>query len=208
MRFDGTADYVATDDLKIAVNAAIALERPLLVKGEPGTGKTLLVRGTALPQDPAGGYVLVFDDISQLIQAQRATAWAEVARRLAHEIKNPLTPIQLSAERLETIDRIVRRGITGGGYPGAAVVVGRRGFAVFEKGYGRLGWTASSAPVVPDESIYDLASLTKVVGTATAAMILWDEGRLDLDAPVARYLPAFSGGAKDQVTIRHLLTHT
>ena len=66
-----------------------------------GTGKALLVHGTALPQDPAGGYVLVFDDITQLIQAQRATAWAEVARRLAHEIKNPLTPIQLSAERME-----------------------------------------------------------------------------------------------------------
>jgi nitrogen fixation/metabolism regulation signal transduction histidine kinase len=65
------------------------------------TGKTLLLRGTPLPQDPAGGYVLVFDDISQLIRAQRATAWAEVARRLAHEIKNPLTPIQLSAERME-----------------------------------------------------------------------------------------------------------
>jgi nitrogen fixation/metabolism regulation signal transduction histidine kinase len=66
-----------------------------------GTGKTLLVRGTALHQDPEGGFVLVFDDITQLIQAQRATAWAEVARRLAHEIKNPLTPIQLSAERME-----------------------------------------------------------------------------------------------------------
>ena len=66
-----------------------------------GTRKTLLLRGSALPQDPAGGFVLVFDDITQLIQAQRATAWAEVARRLAHEIKNPLTPIQLSAERLE-----------------------------------------------------------------------------------------------------------
>ncbi len=66
-----------------------------------GTGKTLLAHGTALPHDPAGGFVLVFDDITQLIQAQRATAWAEVARRLAHEIKNPLTPIQLSAERME-----------------------------------------------------------------------------------------------------------
>ncbi len=66
-----------------------------------GTGKTLLVRGAALPKASEGGYVLVFDDISQLLQAQRATAWAEVARRLAHEIKNPLTPIQLSAERLE-----------------------------------------------------------------------------------------------------------
>jgi nitrogen fixation/metabolism regulation signal transduction histidine kinase len=66
-----------------------------------GTAKTLLVRGSALPEDSAGGFVLVFDDITQLMQAQRATAWAEVARRLAHEIKNPLTPIQLSAERLE-----------------------------------------------------------------------------------------------------------
>jgi nitrogen fixation/metabolism regulation signal transduction histidine kinase len=65
------------------------------------TGKTLLARGAALPKATGGGYVLVFDDITQLIHAQRATAWAEVARRLAHEIKNPLTPIQLSAERLE-----------------------------------------------------------------------------------------------------------
>ena len=65
------------------------------------SGKTLMVRGTALAQETEGGFVLVFDDITQLIQAQRATAWAEVARRLAHEIKNPLTPIQLSAERLE-----------------------------------------------------------------------------------------------------------
>jgi len=67
----------------------------------PGTGKTVHARGARLPQATGGGYVLVFDDITQLINAQRATAWAEVARRLAHEIKNPLTPIQLSAERLE-----------------------------------------------------------------------------------------------------------
>ncbi len=66
-----------------------------------GTGKTLHARGAPLPRATGGGYVLVFDDITQLINAQRATAWAEVARRLAHEIKNPLTPIQLSAERLQ-----------------------------------------------------------------------------------------------------------
>ena len=64
-------------------------------------GKTVHARGARLPQPSGGGFVVVFDDITQLIQAQRATAWAEVARRLAHEIKNPLTPIQLSAERLE-----------------------------------------------------------------------------------------------------------
>jgi nitrogen fixation/metabolism regulation signal transduction histidine kinase len=65
-----------------------------------GHTRTLLLRGTRLPGAPVPGYVAVFDDVSELLQAQRDAAWAEVARRLAHEIKNPLTPIQLSAERL------------------------------------------------------------------------------------------------------------
>ncbi len=63
--------------------------------------RVLLVRGSRLPVSPVAGYVVVFDDVTDLAQAQRDAAWAEVARRLAHEIKNPLTPIQLSAERLE-----------------------------------------------------------------------------------------------------------
>lgn len=63
--------------------------------------KILMCRGVMLPEDQEqSGYALVFDDITQLISAQRDSAWGEVARRLAHEIKNPLTPIQLSAERL------------------------------------------------------------------------------------------------------------
>jgi PAS domain S-box-containing protein len=62
--------------------------------------QTLLVRGTHLPAGMERGYVLVFDDVTKLINAERNAAWSEVARRLAHEIKNPLTPIQLSAERL------------------------------------------------------------------------------------------------------------
>jgi len=64
-------------------------------------GQVLLVRGTRLPAGSGSGYIAVFDDITRLMQAQRDAAWGEVARRLAHEIKNPLTPIQLSAERLE-----------------------------------------------------------------------------------------------------------
>ncbi len=65
---------------------------------EPAHGMTLLVRGAPMPQ---GARLLVFDDISEVVSAQRSLAWSEVARRLAHEIKNPLTPIQLSAERLQ-----------------------------------------------------------------------------------------------------------
>ncbi len=113
----------------------------------------------------------------------------------------------MSAERLETIDRVVQRGITAGGYPGAAVVVGRKGVAVWEKGFGRLSWDAGSSRVLPDKSIYDLASLTKVIGTTTAAMILFDEGKLVLDEKVQHYIPSFQGGLKDEVTVRQLLMH-
>ncbi len=69
----------------------------------PGDGgnQVLLLRGTRLPHVSGGGGVVVFDDITSLLQAQRTAAWGEVARRLAHEIKNPLTPIQLSAERMQ-----------------------------------------------------------------------------------------------------------
>jgi nitrogen fixation/metabolism regulation signal transduction histidine kinase len=73
----------------------------IVLRGEVGR-RVLTCACTALPGegDQAGGYVVVFDDITGLLQAQRDAAWGEVARRLAHEIKNPLTPIQLSAERL------------------------------------------------------------------------------------------------------------
>jgi len=71
--------------------------------GSPQNAITLVARGAEMPVDSPGkaARLLVFDDISEIVSAQRAQAWGEVARRLAHEIKNPLTPIQLSAERLE-----------------------------------------------------------------------------------------------------------
>ena len=80
------------------------------LKRADGSTLTLLVRGATLPdtgpqaaaaQQRPGAHLMVFDDISEVVSAQRSAAWAEVARRLAHEIKNPLTPIQLSAERLQ-----------------------------------------------------------------------------------------------------------
>lgn len=116
--------------------------------------------------------------------------------------------VGMAAKRLEAIERVVQRGIKAGGYPGAAVVVGRRGYAVFQRGYGRLSWSDDSPSVSPTNTIYDLASVSKVVGTTAAAMALYDEGKLELDAPVVRYLPAFADGdLKDRVTVRHLLTH-
>ncbi len=85
--------FEATEDIEW--QAQLEMERP------NGMPQVLLLRGSRLPEVSGGGDVVVFDDVTRLIAAQRSAAWGEVARRLAHEIKNPLTPIQLSAERLQ-----------------------------------------------------------------------------------------------------------
>ena len=77
--------------------------------------------------------------------------------------------VGMSSARLSAIDRVIQRGVKAGGYPGAAVVVGRSGAAVWEKGFGKLDWVHPAA-VSPESTLYDIASLTKVVGTTTALM--------------------------------------
>jgi CubicO group peptidase (beta-lactamase class C family) len=112
----------------------------------------------------------------------------------------------MSVSRLAMIDDVVLRGIGAGGFPGAAVIVARHGGIVWERGYGTLDWR-SNAAVDAERTMYDLASLTKIVATTAATMVLVDRGKLQLDERVTHYLPAFRGGMKDQVTIRDLLTH-
>ena len=114
----------------------------------------------------------------------------------------------MSSRRLRALDYLVTEAIRDGATPGAVVAVGRGGKLIRLRGYGRLDWDASGGPANAS-SIYDLASLTKVVGTTTAAMILVDEGRLDLDAAVVDYLPWWGRGdpSKAGVTVRHLLLH-
>ncbi len=73
----------------------------IMVQGKTRRKVSLFIRGTSLPLGDLSGMLLVFDDVTSIVAAQRADAWTEVARRLAHEIKNPLTPIQLAAERMQ-----------------------------------------------------------------------------------------------------------
>jgi PAS domain S-box-containing protein len=94
------ADQALTASPKDSWQQQIEVKRAATASGG-GEPLMLLARGSRLPLDDGLGYVVVFDDITQVISAQRAVAWGEVARRLAHEIKNPLTPIQLAAERLQ-----------------------------------------------------------------------------------------------------------
>lgn len=108
----------------------------------------------------------------------------------------------------DVLDSAVRAGIRDGVYPGAALVVGRRDSLLFARGYGHHTWNPGSPSVSPDSTLFDLASLTKVIATTTALMLLVDEGHIALDTPVARYLPRFRGDRKSEVRVRDLLAHT
>ena len=105
------------------------------------------------------------------------------------------------------LDSIVSAGILQGAAPGAALAVGRWGKVVHLRSYGRID-AAPNAALVTDSTLFDLASLTKVIATTTAAMILEDEGKLDLDAPVRTYLPELDAPDKASITTRMMLTHT
>ena len=108
---------------------------------------------------------------------------------------------------LEAVDAIVEAAVGANAFPGGVLAVGRDGALVHLRAFGRLSYDPGAAEVATD-TLYDLASLTKVVVTTTLSMILVDEGKLDLDARVHAFFPAFSGPAKERVTVRHLLTHS
>ncbi len=110
-------------------------------------------------------------------------------------------------EGLGEVDRLLEGFLAEKAFPGGVLAVGKDGALVHVHPLGRLSYEPV-APAVSAETIYDLASLTKVVVTTTMAMILVDEARIDIDKPVSSFLPRFRGGAKDRVSVSHLLTHS
>jgi len=121
-------------------------------------------------------------------------------------VAQPDRQAALKATLLDTLRAVLDRARADSAFPGAFAVVGRAGGVLAQYGVGSLDWSASSRP--DEQTIWDMASLTKVVAMTSAVMQLTEGGQLDLDAPVARYLPEFNGPAKDRVTVRHLLTHS
>ena len=122
-------------------------------------------------------------------------------------VEVPAERVDMDAARLDEIDATILEAIADSATPGAALAIGRRGRLVRLRGYGDLDWVDHTP--VSAESIYDLASLTKVIGTTTAVMILVDEQRLSLDDLVVDHLPWWSRGddRKASVTVRQLLVH-
>lgn len=111
------------------------------------------------------------------------------------------------SDSLRAIDQLMRQAVRDSVFPGASLLIARRGLIVLHGTWGRMGYGVYDRPV-PRNAIYDLASLTKVIATTTAAMLLVESSLLDLDAPVQAYLPDFRGPQKDRVTARHLLVHS
>jgi CubicO group peptidase (beta-lactamase class C family) len=106
------------------------------------------------------------------------------------------------------LDKIVKTSIEEAVAPGVAIAVGRNGRIAYMKGYGYIDWNQPGSPVVDTNTLYDLASLTKVIATTTLAMILEEGGQLDLNRTVVSYLPEFNSAEKAQITVRQLLTHS
>lgn len=111
----------------------------------------------------------------------------------------------LTPERLDGVARLLETQVDEGAFPGAVLAVGYRGVVAI-RAVGQYG--EDDPRPVSDSTVYDLASLTKVVGLTTVTMLLVSEGTLALDRPVQSYLPGFQGAGKERVTVRHLLTHT
>ena len=108
----------------------------------------------------------------------------------------------------EPVARLMAEAVGGRVFPGAVIVAGSGESVFLNKAFGRSTYASHSWKVCPD-TIFDIASLSKVVATTTIAMLLYDRGQLDLEASVARYLPGFGeSGKRQEVTLRRLLAHT
>ena len=134
------------------------------------------------------------------------TVAADQTRPAPATEKPPTSVAGFDLARLNRIDAVVTEAIANHETPGAVVLVGRGDTVVFRKAYGQRA-VAPVAEAMTLDTMFDVASLTKVVATTTAAMILLEEGRIRLIDPVAKYVPDFGKYGKDRITIRDLMTH-
>ncbi|MEW6760504.1 MAG: serine hydrolase domain-containing protein [Pseudomonadota bacterium] len=114
--------------------------------------------------------------------------------------------MRLDQARLAELDRAIEDNIAARKLPGAVFHLERDG-AVHEQAFGAYTYDAGATKVTPD-TVFDAASLSKVLATAPSVLLLAEEGRIDLEAPLVRYFPECAGGGKDAITVRQLLTHS
>ncbi len=217
-KVDSTGNTLAPDT-RSALEALVTRERPtaLVTFGTPemagafgGAGAVLVSLGSSPSDLRSAAAALVgkaevrgrlpFDIGSQF----RVGAGVDLEQNWPREDRPEAA--EMDSLTLLAVDSLMRSGIEIQAFPGAAVALGRRGVIAKMEGFGHF--TYEGGPQVTPQSIFDMASLTKVIATTTAAMLLYEQGALDLDAPVSRYLEAFRKEGFRDITIRHLLTHS
>lgn len=114
--------------------------------------------------------------------------------------------VEMAAERLAPIDGLIAAAIEKGDMPGCVLAIGRHGRLALLKAYGRRQVEPEPIEMTVD-TVFDLASLTKPIATATSVMLLIQDGKIGLHDPVAKYIPEFAANGKDAITVFHLLTH-
>ena len=138
---------------------------------------------------------------------------ARVAAAAPPPIKYVPPEVGLNNSGLDTaiagkLDKIVKTAIEEAVAPGVTIAVGRNGHIAYMKGYGYIDWNQPGSPKADTNTLYDLASLTKVIATTTLAMILEETGQLDISRTVVSYLPEFNSPEKAQITVKQILTHS
>jgi uncharacterized protein YbbC (DUF1343 family)/CubicO group peptidase (beta-lactamase class C family) len=131
---------------------------------------------------------------------------AGVALPVVPQAQGGQAPVAVDASQFSRIDEVIAADMAEKKLPGAVVVVGQGDAVFFRKVYGQRAVQPAAEPMTPD-TIFDMASLTKVVATTTAVMMLVEDGRIRLTDPVAQYIPEFAKYGKARVNVRHLLTH-
>jgi len=116
------------------------------------------------------------------------------------------SPAGVDLARLATVDEVIDKAIADKQVPGAVLLVGRGDEILYRKAYGNRALVPQTEPMTLD-TVFDMASVTKVVATTTSVMILVEEGKIRLNDRVATFIPDFGRHGKDQITVRHLLTH-
>lgn len=198
----------------------VSFGNPHGVRGAPAEAAILLAWDGARANQEAAAAAIFGESAlegSLPIPLDGQPAGAGVTKQAERQRLRPVEPgeVRMSPEGVENIRAVIEDAIAAGVTPGASALVVHRGRVLLQEGFGRLTYD-EDAPAVTPETVYDLASLTKVVGTTTLVMMLVEEGSLDIALPVSAYLPEFLDQAPSEeerkrrggVTVADLLAHS
>ncbi len=204
------------DSMLTLLDTLFTVDKPMAVIA---FGSPYLLR--QLPETPS--YVCAYTTNLPAIRAATRAIFGEIPitaklpvsipgyYKMGDGLERPARKMELVRDIHDDIFRdaykVLEKAIADSIFPGAQVAIVKDDTLIASRGFGRQTYDVNSPPVTP-ATIYDLASVTKVAATTVVAMQLWEKDKIRLDIPVKSYLPKFSGGAKDSVTLRHLFTHS